>query len=312
MTDFSQIALAAIHVDSAAQQCAMNPSDENKGFIKHFMLNSIRSNFVAHKAKFGQMVIATDSNTGYWRRDYFPNYKCQRRAAKSQDTSGIQWPWVMGVMDELIVEMHDYFPFPIIRVDRAEGDDVIGVLTKYFSESPQFQTEDIMGDMCPPEILILSSDRDNSQMHRYKNVRQWSPRDKKFIKPENGWKKALIEKIIKGEAGASSDSIPNIRSSDDIFLQEGVRQSPISQKRLDEFFVAKDLKDACLDDSERKNLLRNQTLVDYNFIPSDISEAIISEYNKQASKKTSKMALMNYFTSNRMSNLLGVITDFYI
>lgn len=299
-------------MDSSAQDIAKNPSDENKGFIKHFMLNSVRANFVMHKRRFGQMVIATDSKQGYWRRDFFENYKCQRRAAKKLDTSGIDWPWVMEIVDETINDLEKYFPFPVIRVAKAEGDDIIAVLTELAATDPRFMgEEDMFGNTEPEDILILSSDRDNFQLHKHKNVYQYSPRDKKFIKPDN-YRQALIEKIIKGESGASSDSIPNIRSADDIFLLEGVRQKPIKQERLDAFYAVKDLLEACENDEERKNLIRNRTLVDYEYIPESLKSDIISVYNTQAAKKASKMALMGYFTNNRMANLLGNITDFYL
>jgi hypothetical protein len=276
------------------------------------MLNSVRANFVLHKKKYGQMVIATDSNQGYWRREFFDNYKCQRRAAKKIDQSGIDWPWVMSIVDEVISELEKYFPFPVIRVAKAEGDDIIATLVELVSTDPRFiGEEDMFGNQEIEDILILSSDRDNFQLHKYKNVRQWSPRDKKLIKPEN-YRQALIEKIIKGESGASSDSIPNIRSQDDIFLVEGLRQKPITQTRLDTFYAAKDLSDACENEEERKNLIRNQTLVDYTYIPETLKSDIISVYNTQVTKKSSKMALMGYLTNNRMSNLLGNITDFYL
>jgi hypothetical protein len=308
LTDFSQIALAAIHVDSMAQDCAKNPCVENRNLIKHFMLNSIRANFVIHKAKFGQMVIATDSNS--WRRDVFPNYKCQRRAAKKIDASGINWEFVFDIVDELIRDLEQFFPFPTIRCPDTEGDDVIGVLAKYLS-SKETVEQDIFGDPVVEPILILSSDRDNFQLHKLKNVRQYSPVMKKFIKPEVSWRHSLIEKIVKGESGASSDSIPNIRMPDSTFV-DGVRQKPIAQKVLDGFINSKNPIDVCTSDEERANYIRNETMVSFDKIPLHISDAILMRYNEQVDRKYSKMELMSYFTNNRMSTLLGSITDFYL
>lgn len=308
ITDFSQIALAAIHVDSMAQDCAKNPCDENRNLIKHFMLNSIRANFASHKAKFGQMVIATDSHS--WRRDAFPNYKCQRRAAKSKDESGIRWDFVFSIVDDLIVDLETKFPFPTIRVHGAEGDDIIAVLTKYITENSSGEL-DLFGDPEVEPILILSSDRDNFQLHKNKNVRQFSPRDKKFIKPEVSWRHSLLEKIVKGESGASSDSVPNIRMPDDTFVT-GTRQKPIAQTYLDKFYANKISPiNECNSEEERKNYERNEMLVSYEKIPQSVSDAIILRYNEQVNKKNSKMELMSYFTNNRMSTLLGSITDFY-
>ena len=308
LTDFSQIALAAIHVDSMAQDCAKNPSDENRNLIKHFMINSIRSNFNLHKAKYGQMVIAADSHS--WRRDTFPNYKCQRRAAKKKDDSGIHWDFVFSIVDDLILDLETKFPFPTIRVHGAEGDDIIAVLTKHITNNPSGEL-DLFGDPEIDPIIILSSDRDNFQLHKYKNVRQFSPRDKKLIKPEVSWRQSLLEKIVKGESGASSDSIPNIRMPDDTFVT-GTRQKPIAQKYLDQFYSNKTNPiDECASEEERKNFIRNEMLVSYDKIPDEVAQSIITRYDEQVGKKHSKMELMSYFTSNRMSTLLGSITDFY-
>jgi T4 RNase H, C terminal/5'-3' exonuclease, N-terminal resolvase-like domain len=291
-----------------AQDCAKNPCDENRNLIKHFMLNSIRANFNTHKAKFGQMIIATDSHS--WRRDYFPNYKCQRRAAKSKDDSGIRWDFVFSIVDDLILDLETKFPFPTIKVHGAEGDDIIAVLTKYIIENPSGEL-DIFGDPEVEPVVVLSSDRDNFQLHKHKNVRQFSPRDKKFIKPEVSWRQSLLEKIVKGESGSSSDSIPNIRMPDDTFVT-GTRQKPIAQKYLDKFYANKTNPiDECASDEERVNFIRNETLVSYDKIPDTVSQSIISRYNEQLTQKHSKMELMSYFTSNRMSTLLGSITDFY-
>lgn len=309
LMDFSQIALAAIFVDSAAQDCARNPSDESSKLIKHFMLNSIRSNMAVHGPKFGGMIIAADSNS--WRRDFFPNYKCQRRAKKAAgDDTGIQWNFVMGVVDEVIDDLRKYFPMPTIKVPGAEGDDIIGVLTKHLALNSDSDDTDIFGDKVASPILVLSSDGDNAQLHQYPGVRQYSPNMKKFITPEGGWRKAMITKIVKGEAGGSSDSIPNIKMPDDTFIT-GVRQSPISQKLLDSFFAQKNPIDACENEEQRKNYIRNETLVSYEKIPEEIRTAILAEYNAQREQKHSKMQLMDYLTNNRMSNILGSISDFY-
>jgi len=314
LTDLSQIALAAIHVDASAQDCARNPSDENIRFIKHFMLNSIRSNFMQHKGTYGHMVIAVDSNS--WRREFFPNYKCQRRAEKAAKAaagdSKINWEFVNQVVDQLVDDLTNHFPFAVVKVPGAEGDDVIGTLTKHISEAPtDDEEENIFGEKEPEKILILSSDQDNFQLHTYKTVRQYSPMGKKFIKPDGKPMHALLEKIVKGESGGSSDSIPNIRSADDFFILGEGRQKSITQIRLNEFFNANNPIDACLDDEERKNFIRNETLVSYKKIPAELQTDIITRYNEQVSKKHSKMGLMDYFTRNRMSNLLGAITDFY-
>lgn len=304
LLDFSQVANAAIFVDSSANECCKHPSEQNKKLLKHFILNSVRSNFHFHKKKYGQLVVCCDYQS--WRRDYFPNYKYKRRENRKDDASGIKWEFVTEVFDEVISDLKEYFPYPVVKVHKAEGDDVIGVLTKHISTL--VTEEDIFGNSDPEDILIISSDKDNFQLHKYKNVKQYSPIQKKLVKPEISWKHSIVEKIVKGE---TSDGVPNIKSPDDTFVT-GTKQKSIMTTYLNEFIASKDPISVCLTEEERVNFIRNETLVSYDKIPQHISEEILLCYNEQITKKHSKMGLMNYLTKNRMSNLLSSIHDFYL
>jgi len=306
LVDFSQIIKASILVDSTAKECARHPSEDSKKLIKHFILNSLRSNHVLHKAKYGNMVLACDSKS--WRKEIFPQYKWKRQEAKEKDDSGINWDFVYEAVNELLLEIQQYLPFLVIKVPGAEGDDIIAVLTELLSTQDTDSVEtDIFGDREVEPILITSSDRDNFQLHTYKNVKQFSPMDKKLIRPAVSPRAALIEKIVKGDPG---DGVMNIRMGDNTFV-EGIRQKPIAATLLEKFIAAQNPIDVCADAEERARYERNERLVSYSHIPLDLKEKIILCYNETKAKKTSKMALMSYFTSNRMSNLLSQIHDFY-
>ena len=287
--------------------CAKNPSTQSKKLIKHFIINSVRANFRTHKAKYGKMVLACDS--GSWRYDVFSQYKYTRKLKRESDTSGVNWSFVSEVKEELIDELAQFFPFSVVKVPKGEGDDVIAVLTKLISEQqPDSENVNVFGDCDPEDILIISSDIDNYQLHQHKNVRQFSPMMKKLVKPDGPARNALIEKIVKGDTG---DGVMNIRMPANTFV-EGVRQKPIAQTYLDKFFEAKNPIDICETEEQRENYKRNEQLVSYQMIPKDIQDSIISCYNYQISKKHSKMQLMNYFVKNDMSNLLSQIHDFYL
>jgi hypothetical protein len=118
---------------------------------------------------------------------------------------------------------------------------------------------------------------------------------------------SLLEKIVRGDSG---DGVPNIKMGNNTFV-DGVRQKPISEKYLQTFYSAKSPIDSCLSEEEKVNFARNAQLVSYDEIPSDIQDAIILCYNEQLAKPHSKMALMNYLTSNKMSNILNSVHDFY-
>ena len=126
---------------------------------------------------------------------------------------------------------------------------------------------------------------------------------KKFVKAN---KKELHEKIITHIVKASDDGIPNILSKDDVFVI-GERQKTVSAKRLEEFLELGFA--ACKNDEERRNWHRNQTLVDFEFIPEDVSKSIVDVYlnNKP---KGDRMAIMNYLMKHRCRLLLDEIEEF--
>jgi hypothetical protein len=112
-----------------------------------------------------------------------------------------------------------------------------------------------------------------------------------------------IEHIVK----AGDDGIPSILSPDDIFLQEGVRQKPVSAKRLAEF---KELGfAACRTDEERRNWHRNERLVDFKHIPEDITNSCIDTY-LNTNVVRDKTMIMNYLIKHRCRELLNNLEDF--
>ena len=155
----------------------------------------------------------------------------------------------------------------------------------------------------PQKVLILSSDGDFIQLQKFSNVSQWSPMQKKQVKANA---KELREKTITHIVKAGDDGIPNILSKDDVFVI-GERQKPVSAKRLAEFLELG--YDACKTDEERRNWHRNQKLIDFEYIPEDVSNEIVDTYVN--SKPTGdKMSIMNYLIANKCRLLLDELEDF--
>ncbi len=302
--DFSQIFLANIFADCDAKTCAQNPSNESRDTILYYTLNSLRYNYVENRDKYGEMVIAVDARRS-WRKDIFPNYKCNRKAKRDNDDSGIDWSFVFETMNYVVPILREHLPFLVIEVESAEADDIIGVLAKDISQ--KILVESYFGDTEAEPMLIISSDKDNYQLHRFKNVKQWNPHTKNLVRPEHGAKKALLEKIVKGDAG---DGVMNIRSPDNVFVDK-IRQKPITAGYLAEFFESKNPIDVCKSDEERKNFIRNEQLVSYEFTPKEIVDKIVLEYKNQKAKDHSKFKLMSFFVDNKMPSLYAKIGDFY-
>jgi hypothetical protein len=158
-------------------------------------------------------------------------------------------------------------------------------------------------EFVPQPVLILSGDHDFMQLQRYKNIKQYSPVQKKWVKAEESIDKIVMEHILMGDKG---DGVPNFLSPDDVFV-EGGRQKPIRKKDLEEW---KKLSISHWDNTPHAaNIQRNAQMVDLRNIPEHITEAIINNYVLQKDVRD-KSHLLNYFIAHKMKNLMEHITEF--
>lgn len=295
LVDYSQTSLNAI---LSFQRELRGGDDEIINLVRHIILSTLQSYKKKYGKEYGEMVICCDGRD-YWRRDFFPHYKAGRK--KAREASGLPFKLIFDTMSQMREDLAKNFPYKVVHYDRAEADDIIAVLSEYTQDNLLIQ-EGL--EETQQKVLIISSDHDFKQLHRFNNVRQWSPRVKKFIVAEKNYMTTgHIEHLVK----AGDDGIPNILSPDDIFLQEGVRQNVMSAKRLAEF-VENGI-DACRNDMEKRNWHRNSTLIDFRFIPEDIKNNIVEQY-LSSNPKNDKMAIMNYLIKNRCRLLLDNIEDF--
>jgi hypothetical protein len=284
IVDLNQVMLSNLLMSLGKHTNA--PIEES--MVRHMVLNSLRSYRVKFCDKYGEMVIACD-NTNYWRRQFFPYYKANRK--KNQENSEMNWKAIFECMNKIRSELKEYFPYRVIDIESAEADDIIGTLVN------EFGTELSIGE----PILILSGDKDFIQLHTYANVAQYDPTRKKWVSHSDP-QKFLEEHILKGD---SSDGVPNVLSPDNCFVI-GERQKPLTQKKIDALEEA-DL--FCKTDHPlHRNFLRNKTLIDLNFTPKDLRNKIMDSYNSQTGKDRSK--LMNYFIDNKLRNLTEHIGEF--
>lgn len=277
LLDFSNIIVGSIMVSSRV------PNEErfSEDFIRHLVLNSIRSYRKKYHKKYGEMVICTD-HLSSWRKEAFPFYKAHRKAQRDKQAQkeGVDWTSLFQIIDKVKEELEEFFPYKVIKVPHAEGDDVIAVLAKYAKEPS----------------LIVSSDKDFNQLYKYKVIRQFSPIKQKMMNGINP-ELYLKEHIIRGDKG---DGIPNMLSDDDCIV-EGVRQTPISKKKV-ETWIKDDL-------SGSYHWDRNQQLIDFDFIPVSIEQDICSEYKKDIPSNR-RSGLLNYFVKHRLKMLIENIGDF--
>jgi hypothetical protein len=149
--------------------------------------------------------------------------------------------------------------------------------------------------------LIVSSDKDFVQLQKYKNISQWSPLTKKFIKNEKP-DEQLRALIVTGDR---SDGIPNILSNDNC-LVEGLRQRPVSKKKIESWLSGKP--EELFEGEVLRNYKRNEILIDLARIPDPIQINILTRY--ESDQYTGRDKMLNYFIKHRLKELTESIQEF--
>lgn len=257
----------------------------SEDLVRHMSINTIRSNVKQFKNKYPNIVLCCD-NKKYWRRDYFPFYKSQRK--HDREASGLDWGLIFDTLNKIRDDLKEHFPYKVIDVDGAEADDVIAVLTARLAPHGN--------------VLILSSDKDFGQLQKYPNVTQYSPILKRFIKIDNP-SLFIKEHIIRGDRG---DGIPNFLSPDNTFAA-GERQKAINSKRLQEW-LSQDVSDICTTDEMLRGYTRNKVLVDFDYIPNEIKSKIVEAFEE--TKPADKQKMLNYFINKGLKAMIESIHDF--
>jgi len=295
IVDYSQIALASTLVFT--KEIGNNTLEQNKDLIRHAILSSVLANKKKFHQEYGEIVIACDDRN-YWRRDKFEYYKASRKTAR--EASSIDWKTIFECMDSVREDLIKFFPYKVVMVDNCEADDIIAVLSKWTQDNDfdQFGIEEI-----PKPTLIISSDKDFAQLHKYSNVRQYSPMFKKYVKSPPSIQKFINEHIAKGDSG---DGIPSILNTDSCLVDK-IRQSPMMKKRLEEFATLGIA--ACKNETEIRNWHRNELLISFEKIPEEISNKILEEFNKER-PKFNRNNIFTYLVKNKMRLLLDVVEDF--
>ena len=249
--------------------------------LRHTVLNTIRQYKQMHRhVDHGGFVICCDSPKN-WRKESFPEYKANRKKKRETDTT--DWTSLFEFLHQVIDDLREYFPYKVVKVESAEADDIIAVLTQEEMKNP---------------TTIISSDKDFIQVQKYEGVQQWSPLTKDWVKGDP--EASLWEKLVKGDAG---DGVPNILSSDDTFIVEGKRQRPISKKKME---MWKEDRSSWTDEMHR-NFNRNEMMVDLEKTPESIRINIINQFREQVPPHG---RLMEYFTEKRLKNLMEHIEEF--
>tara|TARA_B100000035_G_scaffold98995_2_gene83967 strand:+ start:897 stop:1751 length:855 start_codon:yes stop_codon:yes gene_type:complete len=282
LVDMNQVTLSNLMVQLGGSK------NVEPDFVRHMVLNSLRSYRSKFQGEFGELVLCYDNKTN-WRREYFPNYKHSRR--KGRKESKLDWNNIFDTLHMIKSELTEFFPYKVLEVDNAEADDIIASVVFHVASEPKNYEK----------VLILSSDKDFIQLQKYNFVSQYSPMQKKFV---NGVDPTtyIKEHILKGDRG---DGVPNFLSPDNTFVDE-LRQRPLSKRKL-EAWIDLEPSDYCNEEMMR-NYQRNRTLIDLSYIPDDIKEKCTETFLD--APEGNRKHLLNYFIKKKLKSLMENIGDF--
>tara|TARA_Y100000592_G_scaffold41837_1_gene66442 strand:- start:90 stop:929 length:840 start_codon:yes stop_codon:yes gene_type:complete len=275
--DMNQISLASLMM-----HLHMNKGVMEEDMVRHMILNSVRMYRTMFNEDYGEVVLAYDSRS-YWRRDFFPQYKMNRRKNRENDSN--DWDTIFGVLNSIKEEIREFLPYKVVEVYGAEADDVIAVLCKHYQNE---------------KIMIVSGDKDFIQLQKYKNVKQYSPITKKHISgiDPNVY---IKEHILKGD---KSDGVPNVLSPDHTFTDD-LRQRPLTSKKMNSI-LALDIDE--LDDEVKRNYQRNDKLINLDNVPEELESDILNSF--ASASYGDRRHLLNYFIEKRLTSLTENIGEF--
>jgi len=274
LIDFSQTIIAGLMA-----QLKANDGEISEDLLRHMIINSLRNYQKRYAEEYGEMVLCTDA-ANPWRRDFYPHYKAGRK--KARDNDNMDWTLIFDTLHKVKMEIKENFPYRYMYVENAEADDIIAVLCRTTNE----------------KVLIVSGDKDFQQLHKYDYVKQWSPNLNQFVVQDDA-EGFLKEHTLRGD---KSDGIPNILSNDDCMV-EGIRQTPL-RKPVFDAYMRMTIES---DDKYYRNYLRNQTLIDFDFIPEDVESRILKEYEKT---EVVQGKVFDYLRTHRLDDLLTNVEDF--
>ena len=312
IVDFMHLSFKSLYValgKNAYSKDKINFS-EYKGMFIHLMFNYfklIQNDFVKD---YGDDIVLALEGTHSWRKSFYPEYKANRKLNDVIDWENEVFP----LINEIIDTVKSTLPFKTVRVAGAEGDDVIATLANNASGP----------------VLIISEDKDFIQLLKKTNIILYRPIKKEFLSniSESEIQSKLTLHILIGD---KVDNIPSIMEGttftpdfikycqdNNIFESnvENFRKLEIGQTLMDNFsknnigktiykpayFGEKTAQTFAINLQENlskntialENFERNRTLIDFDYIPDDIKEKIISEYNN--CKVVSNLeVLMRYF-----------------
>ncbi|AKE44743.1 putative RNase H [Sinorhizobium phage phiM9] len=285
LVDYSNVASACMMV---AQSKGENVNQ--KAF--EILLGRLRFYNHEFREQFGELTLCTDSFS--WRNKIFEHYKGRRkleRAARLDNNPDDPQHQIYSNIHEFWELIKEFSPYKCLKINGAEGDDILAAVA-----------------MTPGKHLVISADKDISQLTRFDNVKCFHPIKKTMIDNGRNFWHTLV---VRGDAG---DGVPNILSDDDTFMVESKRQRQLRQPVVDRIVDSVDPEAEILEmkfsgifsEEVLRNYRRNKRLIDLTQIPKGLRERVVEEFNKEIPKRD----LMTMITKLRCPQYVTKLSDF--
>jgi len=276
-------------------------------YIRFMILNSIRAYNKKFKGKYGKTILCYDSREN-WRKNIFRYYKASR--VTNRIASELDWDRLFEILVLVESELRENFNFPVLKVEGYEGDDIIAYLASKNN-----------GD----KSVIISSDKDFGQLHKYPGIDQYDPINKKFINHKKDWEDHILTLIMDGDR---SDGVPNIYSDDDCFVNKK-RQTPNTLKRRMEYIgivkvLMTNTREEILEvyntasNEQWRRIARNILMIYLDMIPPELGTAIDEQlkpkiktvvFGREAMQERDKV--LNYLVEKNLGQFTQNLADFY-
>lgn len=281
LVDFNQMVIA-----NFMQHQKQFTDDNAIDMLRHMIFNNIRMINRKFKEEWGEINFCCDGPNN-WRKKAFPFYKANRKKQREENPQNIDWQKLFDFITTIKKELSEEFPYKVLNGSECEADDIIATVCKHYHKEDK--------------ILIVSSDKDFIQLHKYEGVKQWSPLTKKFLNVSDPIK-FKNELIIKGDR---SDGVPNILSQDDTFVNE-MRQKKLTKKKIEDWVIQDPEK--VLEGEVLRNFKRNQQLIDLDYVPNPIEINILDDF--KGDHFTGRNKMLNYFVKHRLRDLTESLQEF--
>lgn len=219
--------------------------------------------FIKKDLSIDEVVLAVDSSNS-WRYEIFPRYKEARKETREKDQT-VDWDSLFREYNSFLEEIKENIPFKVLKIDRCEADDIIGVICNNVLDS----------------CVVISNDEDYTQLVSDR-VQVYVPKNNSYIQCSSP-ERYLIKASLTGQA---KDGIFNIKTPLDW----------PSDKRKPGFGPAsaeKVLTEGYESWLKKNNLVErfelNRTLLDWKKVPQDIQDSIMKEYNEYKFPNASRL-----------------------